>query len=197
MGLIAEATETAVANEALGHLGASPIVSIDSGSDFKSKTCRSLFPTARDTLLRRYPWNFAEARAQIAAASTPPLFGFSYSYPLPNTPYCLAVRELPDADKCDKWRVVGRSVYCDLLSPISLIFTYRCVDVALWDPQFRTAFSFALASLLARPIAKDADLKKEMEQQAQDACNDAFPVDASEGNDDNEAPEQDIIRERF
>jgi hypothetical protein len=195
MPLIAEATETACANEALGHLGVTPILSIDSGSDFKSKTCAFFFPIARDALQRRYPWNFCEARASLVASATLPGFGFTNSFPLPED--CLAVREIPCAGSCDKWRVVGRAIYTNLPAPLQIVYTRRTPEVAKWDPLYRIAFGFSLAGVLARPIAKDAELAKEMKAAATDAAEDAFPTDAAEGNDNNEAPMQDIIAARF
>lgn len=196
MPLIAEATETACANEALGHLSITPILSIDSGVDFKAKQCAFFFPVVRDAMQRRYPWNFAEARVKLAASDTAPIFGFCNAFPLPQD--CLAVRELPGA--CGdslKWRVVGRAIYTNIGAPLELVYTRRVVEVALWDAQFRIAFGFSLAGALARPLAKDSDLSKEMKQTASDAAEEAFPADAAEGNDDNEAPVQDITQARF
>lgn len=195
MALIAEATETACANEALGHLGSTPILSIDSGTDFKSKQCAFFFPIVRDALQRRYPWNFCEARASLAASATAPAFGFKNSFPLPDD--CLMVREIPCASPCDKWKVVGRAIYADLPSPLEIVFTRRTPEVAKWDAQFRMAFGFSFAGVLARPLSKDKELALEMKQAATDAAEEAFPADAAESNDDNEAPMQDIIAVRF
>lgn len=197
MALIADDTETAVANAALAHIKITATLSIDADDGFKARTCRLLFPRVRDDLLRRYPWNFAECRDSVAASATKPEFGFCRSFPLPNDPYCLAVRELPQTRRHDRWRVKGRAVYCDLSAPLQIIYTGRITDVSLWDAQFRTAVEYSLASALAWPLAHDRDLGKEMAQLAADSAADAFPADAAEGEDDNTAPEQDIIAERY
>jgi hypothetical protein len=189
------ATETAVANEALSLVGIDPVVDLAAESSQRGRVVRKFFGSVRDASIRRYPWNFASARALLPAMSAAPAFGFQYQYAQPQD--CLRVLEVNECDARDgSWKVEARAILTDFASPIRVRFLRRETSVALWDPQFRLAFAYSLAAAIAPELAKDSKIVDNLSQQAQRAFLDAFPSDAVEGTAD-ELPVPDIILTRF
>jgi hypothetical protein len=97
-----------IANIALtAHLGAKPLVSFDEADDpsgpDRARVMKMLYPAVRDELLSIQPWHFATTRATLAELATPPVYGWSRAYQLPQggnpvnpgdpvpPPFCLRV----------------------------------------------------------------------------------------------------------
>lgn len=196
MALLHPNNETAVANEALDHLGKEPIDDIETSQSDAAKTMRRHFASVRDALQRRYPWNYCTGPALLQKSPTAPVAGFKSAYVFSNEPYCLAVRELFDCRR-ERWKVSGRRVLCDLTSGTARArITWRETTVALWDVQFRNGFALALAAAGCIKLTEDNTLKGSLSEEAERGFEEAFGVDASEGTSD--APETpDVILARF
>lgn len=142
--MISEPSEVAICNLALQEIGrGAMIVALDENTQ-AARVCRLRYPFARDAVLRAYDWNFASARDSLAAAATPPAFGFAFQYPLPGD--CLFVRSIED---CEAWKVEGRQVLTDRPPPLNIAFTRSIVNPASFD----TLFIHALATRIAADIA--------------------------------------------
>ena len=73
-----------ICNLALQKLGCNKIASFkppDNSPNARAVT--RVYYRLLDAMLRDYQWTFAIQRFQLAAGTTPPLFGYTYSYPLP------------------------------------------------------------------------------------------------------------------
>ncbi len=79
-----------ICNEAMDLLGAATITALTENSK-EARLCNRRFSTVRDATLRSHSWNCAIARADLAADSTAPSFGFANQFPLPTDPFCLRV----------------------------------------------------------------------------------------------------------
>jgi hypothetical protein len=79
-----------ICNEAMDLLGAATITSLTENSK-EARLCNRKFELTRDAVLRAHPWNAAIARAELAANSVGPAFGFTHQFQLPADPYCLRV----------------------------------------------------------------------------------------------------------
>lgn len=65
-------SETDICNNALIILGAQPINSLNDSSD-RALACNVVYATARDALLRKFPWNFARKQAALNQLAPVPL----------------------------------------------------------------------------------------------------------------------------
>ena len=77
-----------------------PVTSLSDGTPATNWLNRN-YETARDGELRKHTWNFALARASLAADSAPPPFGWLRQYTLPSD--CLA-GEAADERRQTEWR---------------------------------------------------------------------------------------------
>ncbi len=195
MAQIHQQTETAVANEALGALLLPPIADLDSDTSAAGRALKQHFASVRDAMQRQFPWNFCEREKRLLALpDAEPSAHYRFTYALPNDSYCLAARALHGHARED-WKVRGRNIIAHAGPAVTLIFTARITDVALWDALFRPAFSLALAVACKR-LCKDEQIIAEVKQEASDALANAWPVDAAEGT-PGCLPEQDVITARW
>ena len=176
------ASVTSICNQALSHLGESPITSIEESS-VEGRSCKLHYDITRDEQLRAHRWNFAQDRAILSRLSTTPVFGWSYQYRLPVD--CLRALELngsADNDHLtDPWIVEGRNVLTNA-EAARLIYTRQETDPSLYDSLFVKTFALALAIKLTEVIrgttSKTSDLVSMYEQL--DAP-EARRMDANEG----------------
>jgi len=76
-------TATDVANLGLGLAGIERILSIDDEGNIP-KTCATMLPVSKREVLEQFPWSCALTRVKLAEDATPPAFGWSKSFTLPN-----------------------------------------------------------------------------------------------------------------
>ena len=148
-----------ICNEAMDLLGASTITSLNENSK-EARLCNRKFDVARDSVLRSHPWNVAIARAELAASSTSPPFGFTYSFPLPTDPYCLRVlsfwnnnvnNELAAYDSNIMFKIEGRNILSNE-DACKIVYISRVTDTEQYDPLLSTAVAHRLASDTAYAI---------------------------------------------
>lgn len=106
-----------------------------------------IFPGLCDALLREHPWNFAMARASLAAASAAPAFGFARKFKKPTDPFCLRV--LWAASDTAIWDVEGQFIVTDEAAPLNIKYIARITDTALFDPLFTAALTLRVAAEIA------------------------------------------------
>lgn len=158
----------------------------------QARVALNLFGETRDALLRQKDWPFALAQtAGIVAVPTMAGWAFSWTYPAG----CLRVRSVepsplpaPDYDP----RPVLFTIYNPLgtakliltqITPISINFTARVIDLTTWDPLFVDAMIDALAqrftaSLRGMAPSLDPDAAVDRATAADEALapNDAAPL---------------------
>jgi len=121
-------SDTEIANRALVRVGAARIQDINNIQDSKTATVATLYPEARDALLRRCRWNFARRFASLNQLAAAPLglalmpdpeyagdVVYTGAYALPNDYLRLSDVSPRDAH----WRVVGQALYTDAPAPAS------------------------------------------------------------------------------
>jgi len=141
-------SETSIANAALVLLGERRIDSID-GTSKTAKLIKERFDEVRDDTLRVHPWNFAQARAQIAKDTEEPVWGFNNLYPFPEDLLRLLNVNNPGGEP---WRVEGRAIVTDLGEPLEIVYTKQVTDPTEMDVLFRQALAAHLAWDLAEAI---------------------------------------------
>lgn len=155
------ASETTIANLALGKLGARRIIALDEEST-EARACLLHYAETRDEVLRAHRWNFAIKRETLTQLPTQPLFGWGFAFALPTD--CLRVLELNGISpgrQIRPWEIEGRALLAhDETAEIRYIA--RITDCNLFDTIFVEAFSVKLASKIARPLTGSGPLSGEM-----------------------------------
>ena len=178
-------TETAAANNALGHIGQpASIADLATDTSAAARACRQYFGSARDEALRLKDWNFAAAwatPAAIAGAAEGPL---KTRYVLPAD--CIKVRSV-DGLAADAWAVettkvdgADQTVLVTNAEAPLVSYTRRVENVALWDPLMLAGFELLLAAKLAPKIARDPSLAGGLEARARDLIDSGAEIDARE-----------------
>lgn len=162
-----EVAEATIANLALARLGADLIK--DTTEDTPAaRQARAVFAATRDELLRDYEFNFAKKRMDLSEdAVFTPKGPYTYAYTVPASPVILKILDIGGNPE-NLYEAVGsganRRVLCNIITtsgtPNKLTIQYveQIVDPAAWDSLFKDALALRLASKLAIPLTKRADL---------------------------------------
>jgi len=157
------ASEVDICNLALQRLGAKSISSLTEDST-RARECNRVYTHARDTEMRSHPWNFARARASLAASTTVPAFGPAFQYPLPAD----FLRLLPSRDQ-GTLQIEGGNILTSDTAPLEIIYIRRVTDPNAFDQGFVDL----LAARIARDIAEKVTQANNKIQAAQAAYKEA------------------------
>lgn len=157
------ASDVAICNIALGKLGAKTITSLT--EDNKSaRACNKYYTHVRDLVLRAHDWNCASVYVSLGSlADTPIADDWDYRYQLPVDPYCLAVREMPDA-KTAPYKIVGHILYTNETPPIIIRYTRRITVATEMDELLVDVIACKLAEQMAYDLTHSASLADRMER---------------------------------
>lgn len=145
-----------IANAALvDHCGIDPIMSLDETSN-GATACKARLSAVVDAVLREHPWNCAIRRARLAAAASPPDFGFAFAYPLPADPWCLRPIEITGLRAGD-WEVAGRDILSDAEGPLDVRYIARLTDPQMLDASLAEAIAARLAHAVAYRVTGSAE----------------------------------------
>ena len=152
-----------ICNRALLAIGESTITALDQGGE-EASLCRAHYEPVRDAVLREHPWTFACSRAELAASTTTPAFGFDYQYPLPSG--CLRVLCVYDSSEtelCDSgsWKKEGKNILADAGAPIYIKYVQIVTDPQQFDSLFDEALVARLAATMAEALTKSQNIKEE------------------------------------
>jgi hypothetical protein len=174
-------SDVSITSSALRRLGDDPITSLSDDSD-RARLMNALLPTVLDAVLRAHRWNFAIARASLAAQAAAPAWGYDYGYTLPNNPYCLRLltTEAYDEDKTP-FVVEGRTILTDAAAPLNVLFIARITDPTLYDAMFVEALIARLAAEAAYPVTGSKQAAETQFQLYQLKVREAMAYDGLEG----------------
>jgi hypothetical protein len=166
-----------IANIALAAmLGTSSIQSFSEESK-EARTVSLRFDSARDTVLASHPWNFAKARAKIAADTETPAFDWARQFSLP-ADFLRVVYVEGWRDLGLRYEIEGRKLLSDIEAPLHLVYVQRVTDYNKWDALAIEAFAAFLASEIAMPLMQDRQLRNDMVQLYKDKVSMARGKDA-------------------
>lgn len=173
--------------------GAKDIAS-ESDCSTEAKTCNTLFPIFRDSVLRDFNFNFAR-KAQTLALTEETSSGWLYAYKYPND--CLKARYIlpqgvtnggdyqtltPDNHEIRlNANGTGHLFLCSF-SPCEILYTARVLSESLWDSIFVEAMVLRLAAGLAIPLKRDKDLARLLLSEYNAYINKAIEASANEGS---------------
>ena len=171
-------TETTICNLALAHLGDERIGSLTDDSE-AARACNAVYISSRDALTRSHPWNFAIERANLAAESISPSWGWDEQFVLPSDPYCLRVLEV-DGYKSYEWVVEGRKLLGNF-SSANIRYIKREIDPAQFDSLFSMALAAKIAETVAVRLTGNSTIKEGARRMFDDAMRTARTTDGQEG----------------
>lgn len=154
------ASVVGICNRALALVGEDAITSLSEDSE-PARRCNLMYADTRDAVLRDHPWNAAITRAELAALSEAPAFGFAYQYQLPADPYCLRVLGLEDDGAI--FRVEGRRLLSDS-GDARIRYIARIIDPGEFDALLLDTIAARLAADLAYSLVQSNALAQAMWQ---------------------------------
>lgn len=186
------ASNVDIANRALTMLGASRIISFDDNRK-EAREVNAVFEQVRDEELRRYNWNFAIRRAQLAALATAPPFGFSLQFRLPADylrvlqvgDYFPPVNLSPSIQADDSPYMIendgaGPVIMTDMAAPLNLRYIAKVADPTVYDPLFVGAFAAKLALEIAESLSASSNKVSAASAKYREALVDAVRCNAIE-----------------
>lgn len=154
------ASKIEIINLALAHLGSGKeIASIDESSQ-EAAAARRVYDTALDETLRGYAWPFATTIRSLQLIQEDPNSQWNYEYGYPSD--CLWFRGIvtpvgmeDDPPPYQIGHGDGASVIWTDEEDAEAEYTVRVTDTNRYPADFRLAFSFQLAALMAPRLARD------------------------------------------
>lgn len=147
--------DTDLANQVFAHLGV-PTVSSTTDNVEHMRRLLGLADTVRRKVLSEAPWPFAIKRFTLTAEVTAPVFGYTYSLPLPGD--FIRLVSLPNYDTGNSpYTIEGEKLLADSNS-VQLIYVADIDGTLshLWPPEFRHVLSLCYAATLATAIMGSA-----------------------------------------
>jgi hypothetical protein len=175
-------SEVDISNRALQKLGATRIASLTDNSK-SARACAAAYESVRDALLRRHTWNFAIKRAQLAASTTAPAFGYTNAFPLPAD--CLRLLPPKNVSGCiieTDWQIENGSILTNDGAPLNVRYINRVIDPNVYDVLFREALSCALALEMCEELTQSTSKKADIKTDMRDILNEAKRTNAIENN---------------
>jgi hypothetical protein len=158
------ASEVSICNSALQKLGAGRINSLSENSK-SARACNSAYERLRDAALRKHTWSFAKARAELAADSDAPEFGYAYKYPLPVD--CLRV--LPDYPgyiaNSPTREIEGRYILTDEGGPLQIRYIVKVTDPNEMDALFQETLACDIALDICEEITQSNTKKTDIREE--------------------------------
>jgi len=181
-----------ICNRALQHLGESGIASL-SETNKKARECNTAYEPTRDAMLRKYRWNFAITRAELAADVTGPIGDDA-----PDNYFTLPsdfLRLLPPNDARLDWAIEGRKIATSYSAPLYIRYIYKVTDPNEMDAAFREALSLQMAKEMCYAITGSNSKQAQLSDDLKIVVAEAKKANAIEQVSD-EMPEDDWITVR-
>ncbi|WP_062222207.1 hypothetical protein [Aureimonas sp. D3] len=152
-----------IINRALIQLGQAPSFSLDDES-FANGAIDAVWPDVVDICFGLHDWTFARRTSRLTRLAAKPDNGWTYGFELPGDRLgapLLVLRAVVQSEAVLRtYTIEGGTLFAHEPAVWA-----RCkveVDPVAWEPNFRTAFTTALASRLAVPMQQDEGLAAEL-----------------------------------
>nr|WP_306267623.1 hypothetical protein [Pararhizobium sp. IMCC3301] len=140
------------------------------------------FAQVRDSELRKFAWNFALARAQIAASAQAPAWRWAHKYELPGD--CLRMLALRQNGALNgaliAYELEADAILSDAGAPLKLRYIKRVTTTGLWDPLFVDVVVARLAAKLAHWLTGKSSHAEIADRMYQQTLREARRIDALE-----------------
>jgi hypothetical protein len=158
-------SEVEICNLALSHIGTRSTISALNENSNEARQCNIHYAAARDFVLRKHPWGFAEKTLALAVLSDPPP-NWLYKYQYPTD--CVTAIELVPEDKALSPPIPYKLGVADDRNSKTILtdkedaylrYTARVTNPTLFDAAFVQALSWYLASQLALPLTASKSIR--------------------------------------
>jgi hypothetical protein len=173
-----------ICNQALGKLGAQPIIDILDDTR-NGRAMNRLFDAKRDLEQSLHPWVFALAHAQIPAITQAPAFDWARSFPRPSG--CLRIVQLgscwvlyQDDGMGPGFELEGDSILTDEASPLNIRYTQRVTNTGLFPAPFVEVLVCRLAFEACKEITGSSEMRDQLWQERAAALAEARRLNAIE-----------------
>lgn len=174
-------SKTQICNVSLIRLGVTKLIAnVDTENSNNARAFRAIFDDERDFTLADFPWPFADTYAALGlvdgSETEPTNFDWRYAYRMPSdcmTPLRLSTeRDGRKAPEPPPWKVGqdddGLLIFTDEPDAV-LEYTQRVTNVGRFDPIFRSALSWRLATPLAGALSRIKGIV--------DTCNSQYQIE--------------------
>lgn len=167
-----------ICSRALILIGADPITSFEDGTTEALVSVNLYEDVARASLVNAR-WRFSTNQSVLNRLTDAPTGRYDYAYQQADG--TLMVHAVTVNDFPIEYQIYGDKIYADT-SPTDVViadYTYRANEED-WPSYFTLAVEYALATLFATSIARDAGLASLMKQAGQEAMAKARSLDAQQ-----------------
>lgn len=146
-------------------IGGDAIQSFTDGTA-ESSVADAIYEDIARSALTNTRWRFASNQEDLVRLVAAPTGRWDAAYQIPST--SLMISAVTVEEEPIKYDTYGDKIYCDAVSTdtVTADFIFRA-DEADWPPYFTLAVEFAVASVFAISLARDAQLGTAMENRAE------------------------------
>lgn len=164
-----------MAMELLGH---EPFTSFATTTDKHHKAAERAWPTVRDRLISRHPWNCAVTRVVLDSPdATAPAYGFSQRFALPDD--WLRTLQVGNDDFKPAYRIESNWLLVDA-EEIELRYIFSNANPATYESHLTDAMVYAVAARMAYSVTGSTSKSDETHAMAERVILAAMAIDAAE-----------------
>jgi len=156
-------SSTDICNLALDLLSSGTVQDIENPSNPTEELLNRWYDQCRRKVLREHPWNFAAKRAQLAASSTTPAFGYDKQFPVPSdfirvltindSAYTSDVPATSAQYKVENNHILISNIFTDSAT-LNLVYVSDYTNVSGMDPMFIDVLAYEVALSVAYKVAE-------------------------------------------
>lgn len=177
---MSSATPVSICSNALLMLGDAPISSFEDDSD-RARLAANIWPTARDYVLRRHPWNCAVKRVVLNPDMDAPAFDYARQFSVPGD--LLRVLSIGRDGERIPYKVEGRKILSDA-SALQLRYIFRNEVTSTWDTLLVWGMTQVMRAVFSYGITQSTSLEQLVETVMRDVLRQARAVDGLEDEPD-------------
>lgn len=167
-----------ICSRALILIGADPITSFDDNST-EALVASNLYEDVARASLVNSRWRFATNQSVLNKLAADPTGRYDNAYQLPTN--SLMVHAVTANDNLIEYQIYGNKVFANTSDADVIIADYSFrAEEEDWPSYFTIAVEYALSTLFATSIARDATLASLMQSQAKDSMAKARSLDSQQ-----------------
>ena len=167
-----------ICSRALILIGADPITSFDDNST-EALVASNLYEDVARASLVNSRWRFATNQSVLNKLAADPTGRYDNAYQLPSD--SLMVHAVTANDNLIEYQIYGNKVFANTSDADVIIADYSFrAEEENWPSYFTIAVEYALSTLFATSIARDATLASLMQNQAKDSMAKARSLDSQQ-----------------
>lgn len=149
------ASDVSVCSNALVMLGGAPFSSFDEPKPHV-RLAAVLYPSVRDDVLRKHPWNCATARVILAPLATRPAFDFNYQFQIPGD--WLRTLQVGYKGEPIEYRSEGQRILADVTA-LPFVYTFRNTTEDTWSGNLIHVMELAMAAKMAYAVTSSSSVR--------------------------------------